>query len=121
MTHKLVLKVKNFQLSTAKRLGTVEENLQGGMDFTPKQFRDIIYWQVRSTDYKWGNADWKHANFYVKNKLTTISKPLAYVGLLVIYCAFPQGDTNQPVEKLACEKLACYLSATSNFRFFRFS
>ena len=36
MTHKLVLKVKNFQLSTAKRLGTVEENLQGGDGFHPQ-------------------------------------------------------------------------------------
>ena len=31
------------------------------------------------------------------------------------------GDTDRPVKKLACEKLACYLSVTSNFRFFRFS
>ena len=30
MTHKLILKVKKFQLSGAKRFGTVEENLQGG-------------------------------------------------------------------------------------------
>ena len=30
MTHKLILKVKKFQFSSAKRFGTVEENLQGG-------------------------------------------------------------------------------------------
>ena len=29
MTHKLILKVKKFQLSGAKQFGTVEENLQG--------------------------------------------------------------------------------------------
>ena len=29
----------------------------------------------------------------------------------------PPGDTNRPVKKLACEKLACYLGVTSNFPF----
>ena len=29
MTHKLILKVKKFQLSSAKRFGTVEEKLRG--------------------------------------------------------------------------------------------
>ena len=33
-THKLILKVKKFQLSSAKRFGTAEENLQG-VDSTP--------------------------------------------------------------------------------------
>ena len=30
MTHKLILKVKEFQLSSAKRLAQWRENLQGG-------------------------------------------------------------------------------------------
>ena len=30
MTHKLILKVKQFQLSSAKRFGTVEEKPPGG-------------------------------------------------------------------------------------------
>ena len=35
MTHKLMLKVNTFQLSGAKRFGTVKENLQGRVDSTP--------------------------------------------------------------------------------------
>ena len=34
MTHKLILKVKKFQLSSAKCFGTVKEKLQG-VDSTP--------------------------------------------------------------------------------------
>ena len=42
MTHKLILKVKTFQLSSAKRFGTVEENLQGGA-FHPPPPPDIYH------------------------------------------------------------------------------
>ena len=37
VTHKLILKVKKFQLCNAKRFGTVEENLQG-VDSTPPYY-----------------------------------------------------------------------------------
>ena len=39
MTHKLILKVKTFQLSGAKRFGTVEEKPPGGVDPPPIPFR----------------------------------------------------------------------------------
>ena len=35
MTHKLILKVKKFQLSSAKRFGTVEEKPPERVNFTP--------------------------------------------------------------------------------------
>ena len=35
MTHKLILKVKKFQLCSAKNFGTVEENLPGGGELHP--------------------------------------------------------------------------------------
>ena len=38
MTHKLILKVRKFQLSSAKRFGTVEEKPPGG-GFHPQPFR----------------------------------------------------------------------------------
>ena len=44
MTHKLILKVKKFQLSNAKRFGTVEEKPRGGGgDSTPIPFRVKAY------------------------------------------------------------------------------
>ena len=46
-------------------------------------------------------------------KVNTRKKALVFVSL--------KGDTNRPVKRLACGKLACYLGVTSNFRFFRFS
>ena len=43
MTHKLILKVKKFQLFSAKRFGTVEETPPGEVDHTPIPFRVTVF------------------------------------------------------------------------------
>ena len=44
MTYKLMLKVKKFQLPSAKRFGTVEENLQGGFNLLELQLQSKCLW-----------------------------------------------------------------------------
>ena len=56
MTHKLILEVKKFQLSGAKRFGTVEENLQE-VDSTPCMIKI----------FRWGKGCWMGRGVAVKD------------------------------------------------------
>ena len=53
----------------------------------------------------WKQEDFRVMSAHIKSQLNSLRKP------------FIRGDTNRPVKKLACEKLACYLGVTSNFGF----
>ena len=51
MTHKLILKVQKFQLSSAKRLGAVEEKPPGGWIPPPSQYHFGLTLQIPRTEF----------------------------------------------------------------------
>ena len=73
MTHKLIFKVKKFQLSIAKRFGTVEEKPPGG-GFHPSPPPPPIPFRVKTGPFFCSNIVCLQILFFALHKTSRIGK-----------------------------------------------